>query len=325
MRTLRHHALRWTAAVAAALLAACQSGSDGSGPGVEGLLLPGYSRYLAVSAGTAYVGDPQGNFVHVVDLPASGPPLLLTSVPFDSLSSALAATPTRLYAGNFFSLRILNVSNRSNPTLAGEIETPTGVAAVALSPSGVLAYVADQSFGLRIVDVSNASDPVMRGGLRTDQVATAVAISGAVVYLSAGNRLLTIDVSSSSNPVLLGDFDTGGRIFDIAVSGSIAYVANQGGLQLIDVSMPRNPTRLSRIDSDPALSGPFDVDVVGNRAYLADSEAGVAVFDVSVPASPILRGRLAVSRGALQVIVLNGKAYVAAGLGGLQILDVAGL
>ncbi len=65
-----------------------------------------------------------------------------------------------------------------------------------------------------------------------------------------------------------------------------------------------------------------DVQVVGNRAYVAELYYGLRVFDVSNPASPVLIGSQPTAGYARGVTVSNGLAYVAASGAGMQIFNV---
>ncbi len=62
--------------------------------------------------------------------------------------------------------------------------------------------------------------------------------------------------------------------------------------------------------------------VVGDRLYAATTN-GLAIFDVSVSASPTLLGSYNTLENALDVAVAGSLAYVACGYGGLEILDVS--
>lgn len=69
---------------------------------------------------------------------------------------------------------------------------------------------------------------------------------------------------------------------------------------------------------------PHDVVVVGNRAYVADGEAGLAVFDVSNPELPVLLGtKLDSLNVAWGVAARDSLAYIAYGYKELMIVNAA--
>ncbi|UCG41954.1 MAG: hypothetical protein JSU73_08680, partial [candidate division WOR-3 bacterium] len=67
-----------------------------------------------------------------------------------------------------------------------------------------------------------------------------------------------------------------------------------------------------------------DIWVEANRAYVADGQAGLAVFDVSVPETPVLLGYVSDNRNmAYGVTALGDFAYVAYGYKELLVANVA--
>ena len=67
----------------------------------------------------------------------------------------------------------------------------------------------------------------------------------------------------------------------------------------------------------------YDVQVAGNRAYLALGYGGLAILDVSNPAAPVRLGGYDTSGEARGVAVSGSVAYVADNTAGLQIIDVS--
>ncbi len=67
----------------------------------------------------------------------------------------------------------------------------------------------------------------------------------------------------------------------------------------------------------------FDVEVVGERAYVAAFESGLRVIDVSNPALPVELGALGTPGVAVAVEVVGELAYVADGFSGLRVIDVS--
>ena len=63
--------------------------------------------------------------------------------------------------------------------------------------------------------------------------------------------------------------------------------------------------------------------VVGDRAYVADGVAGLQILDVSNPAAVTRLGGYDTAGVPQDVQVVGNLAYVADGSGGLQILDVS--
>ncbi len=66
------------------------------------------------------------------------------------------------------------------------------------------------------------------------------------------------------------------------------------------------------------------VAVAGGRAYLADSEAGIAIFDVSDPFHPVRRAQMSTPDFAYGVAAAGSYAYVSVFGSGLVVVDVSG-
>ncbi|WP_443190685.1 Ig-like domain-containing protein [Pseudomonas indica] len=75
-------------------------------------------------------------------------------------------------------------------------------------------------------------------------------------------------------------------VYGLTRSGNLALVANgNGGVQVIDISNMRAPYHVGYIKPNGFSR---DVKVVGHYAYIAASEEGVVVADLSTPAMPIV-------------------------------------
>jgi hypothetical protein len=93
-----------------------------------------------------------------------------------------------------------------------------------------------------------------------------------------------------------------------------------GGVQIVDVNTPTEPIILGSYDT-PGLT--WSVDVVGNRAYVADSRSGMHILDVSDPTTPTLLGSYTDVGAITGVQVANSIAYVSDYFQGLLVLDVS--
>jgi hypothetical protein len=218
-------------------------------------------------------------------------------------------------------LKIIDISDPSNPTFKSSCDMPGGTFKVTLS--GNYAYVASGSSGLKIIDISNPSNPTLKGSYNTPSFAGWVAISGDYAYVANGDSgLLIIDITDPANPTFKSSYDTPGNAWDIAVSGNYAYVTTRrSGLQILDVSDPSKPTFKSSYDTAPYVA--YGVAISGDYAYAATRGAGLQIIDISDPSNPTFKGSYGTSVYALGVALSGNYAYVATGTGGLWILDIS--
>jgi hypothetical protein len=246
-------------------------------------------------------------------------------------------------------LRVIDVSDPTFPVERGVLEMPYEPRD--LEVTGGLAYVAG-GIGLHIIDVSNPAVPVELGVFETQGGANDLEVVGDIVYLTSGD-LLMIDVSDPAVPVELGAFDTPGRTYDVRVVGDIAYLVGEtitvgpdgfptysGWLRVIDVSNPAFPVELGALLDLGAPSDwpdvPFDVEVVGNAAYVVGVTYRVGrpgfrhpihgwlrTIDVSNPAAPVELAALDLPIAANDIRVVEDFAYVTQGEAGLRAIDVS--
>jgi hypothetical protein len=198
---------------------------------------------------------------------------------------------------------------------------------------------------VRIVDISNPAQPVVRGSFDDVLMANGVAIQGNYAYVadwfyvtntfrpldSALNQLkglAVLDISNPNNPVLVGTYNTThSSIYDVRVSGTRAYLSCAGqGLEVLDVSNPAQPTRIGGFYSPGALR---IMTKAGNRMYAVDEFNGFTILDVSNPeATPAVLGVYRTPLdykhlGAWSVQLRDNLAYLAAGHGGVHVVNVA--
>ncbi|MFH1896998.1 MAG: PQQ-binding-like beta-propeller repeat protein [Candidatus Desantisbacteria bacterium] len=158
---------------------------------------------------------------------------------------------------------------------------------------------------------------------------------GTFYYYKNSGNVFEPGIELSRGPTLVAQTSTVGSAQDVFVVGKYAYVAaGELGLQIFDISNPYKPRLLGGFDSSGSAQGVF---VRGNYAYLADGVEGLRVVDITDPTAPKEMGGVAprnpqgvkkpqkdegVQPGAMDVYVTGNYAFVACGIGGVQIVDV---
>ena len=200
-----------------------------------------------------------------------------------------------------------------------------GGTARSISVNGRIAYVADGDAGLQVLDVANPAEPRRLGWVKTVGATLGVVVNGSLAYVAVDDAgLQIIDVSNPEKPAPVASIKLPGRAKCVRVVGNIAYIAaNEAGLHMVDISHPETPVLIAtspRLD----LSGyAVDVCVSSNIAYVAETSC-LRLVDIRDPANPIRLGNFHPSAGrVLGVSVAGSMAYVAAGPGGLLILDAS--
>jgi len=106
---------------------------------------------------------------------------------------------------------------------------------------------------------------------------------------STGYGILMYDISNSDSPVFFDSTGTPGSAQSVFVSGRYAYVADgANGLQIIDLDAVLALFQYI-IGNAEMPDFAYDAAIREGFAYVAIGDDGLRLFDISDPASPILR------------------------------------
>lgn len=198
-----------------------------------------------------------------------------------AISSTCAYVAT-LHAG----LRVVDVSDQTNPVEVGHFDTPGITHAVAVMSD--YAYVVDDFAGLRIVNILDPVNPEETSSYDTPGIAWRVAVLGHHAYVAdreAGLRIM--DVSDPMNPVEVGYYDTSGEAYGVAVSGDHAYLANGSYFSIFDCSgatsvvQPSEGRQPETILLMPPYPNPFSHTTTVSFALPLALDVSVTIHDVS--------------------------------------------
>ena len=218
-------------------------------------------------------------------------------------------------------LAVTTGSARECPEFAGLI--PGNVSVVEVS--GDYAYLGDGS-ELVIADVSNPATPTVIAGLPMPdsgiwwtEAIVAVAVANGYAFVASWNTdhasgsLHLVDVRTPSQPVVVRSQELDAPIHDLAINGGYAYLVTGSGwhggtripssLQVLDVSHPPSIILTGLVEAN--LWTLKSVAAANGYAYVADSNGGLRVFDVSHPFNPVEVGHRGVPGTARAVTVAN--------------------
>ncbi len=307
----------------------------------------GPTRTLGLSV--AEIGQLNATDLFVGDQTRAGPvivsqPLAPTSVKALTILTdaglTLAADVTTT-AGQYYEaditldrdVRLASETRTLDLTEIGDYAT-TGLArGVATSADGGIVYVADAAGGLLILDVSDPAAPTLLGSVDTLGAAQDVALSadGTTAYVTTGvSGLRVVDVSDPRNPTLGGSVATGTAANVAVVPGGqyVAVTSSSGGLFLVDVLDADNPAVAGSYTGTLAGSAGVAVSADGLQAYVCDFNDGLAVIDISNPATPVPTGMLTLGIAGVAADVaispFGNLVYVTDTRGQLWIVDVTG-
>jgi len=211
-------------------------------------------------------------------------------------------------------LRLIDVSDPSNPSQVGFYDTPGEGNDVALSPTHAYAYVADGfSGGLQVVNVANPASLVSLGAYDTDGSVNALFSvraadsstpeTGDYVFIADGQqglRVVAMEPTSTSRPTLRekGFYDTRGWAGSLTVVGKRVYVADgEDGVWILEAPAAWVPHTISgRVMDDKGNPLPgATITAIGETSTQSDGNGyytltGLASKDYTI--SPSLPGYL---------------------------------
>lgn len=229
----------------------------------------------------------------------------------------------RAYVAADRTLTVYDLSDLSAPRRRGSYTFPEKIWGFVVRDE--LVYVAADFFGLGIVDVSDPETPRLLGSVKTPGQVKDVDVSGdRAVLADHMSGVDLVDISNLREPLALGSVYLDGYSRDVATAGPLAYaVDDPSGFYVLD---------LADTDSwEPAVAlqsadGPRMVEVTdtaaGGLAVLLGHGA-LQVYDLSAPTEPVHRATYATPGGALRVALDGPLAYVADGLQGVLVVDLA--
>lgn len=204
----------------------------------------------------------------------------------------------KVYAGRVGNLQRFFVTDLAGrlrtfaPTPDGAVEVvearldvPSNTQDVLVTDNDV-AYIT-HSAGLGIYDVSEI--PYTQLADVATQQSYGLTLADDVLYAANGfGGVLALDVSNPAAPTVLSSTPVGSNVVDVVSAGpNQIYVASFGGGMLsYDVSDPAAPVQL---DAEPGFGflnaiAPFDEELDGRVAFVADGQQGLRLVSVADPA-----------------------------------------
>ncbi len=165
------------------------------------------------------------------------------------------------------------------------------------------------------------------GSVNTPGVAQDIITSGWYAYVPDNyNGLQVIYFGNPENPNIVHTmYDFEDRVLSADIEDDFMYVTSHSGsttpgvITSVDITNPPNP----QISGSSLTSGiPYDIEVVGDFAYIADGDNGLTIFFIS-NSTPDFVTNIATGGHAQSICVDGTNAYVAQGLNGIAIFDIS--
>jgi hypothetical protein len=255
---------------------------------VAAVATPDAAEDVAVAGSYAYVADNMsGLLVYNISNPAA--PALVSNVNMmdGDYVYYVFISGHYAYATGSSTVYVIDILNPPAPVMVGSLAAPGYTHNCAIK--GNILYVAAHNYGVLIVDVSNPSSPSTAGTITGFTIAHGIAVSGNYLYVVDYwiSTLHVFDISTPTSPEPLAVVSTVSTPSQVAVSGALALVAVQnttgnGALQIFNIADNSAPFQAGIAGT----SYSEDVVAAGTRAFVADGNAGMKVFDFSACSGP---------------------------------------
>lgn len=218
-------------------------------------------------------------------------------------------------------LRIIDVGDPEEPFEVSSYMPPRGKVG-GLSVDGRYLWVAVDFDGLRVLDITRPVAPVVVASRDLDEVGAGMDIDviPPFAYMATGVGILILNTQVPDFPVRVGWIKASSHRV-AAGDGYVFGLTRFGYLSAIDVSWPASPFQVTQI----ALEGREGRLTVSDGSLFVACGSDLTVLPADSPEAwwAVSPGIHTTGAGAFDVAITDGLAFLAAGSGGLQTIDVA--
>ncbi len=306
--------------------------------------------------GYAYVGE--GPYLTILDISNPVSPIGQTSRLPDAIQAIHVVGNYAYIADEHGGLQIVDVSDRTDPKMAGSFFTPGAAygvyvdnnhAYIAMGEAGLLvvdmttqltktfttqgaaysvhvvggrAYIAEHEKGLEVVDVTNLT----LLGSRSDVYANDVYVADYAYIADRNNGLIIVNKTS-----LLTIGQSSFSAFKVHVEDSRAYVVSIGQPKIVDISDPTHPSIIPWTATPNVSWDSRNIYASNGYVYVADGVRGVRIINatninatnLTAPISTYPKDNKPLW-SAIGVQVVGTTGYIAGGwAGGFKLLDTS--
>jgi hypothetical protein len=180
-------------------------------------------------------------------------------------------------------MQIIDVSDPTVPVLVSSYSGYADYVAVGENVAAIVGGGRPCSF----LDVSDVSNPQLESDYKLPAFVSEVFVQGDMA-ITGSNGFRVFDISDKTKPEQIGYNETAGDL--AAVSGNLAvYIPKSMGapnpVNIMDISDPTNPVKRGHYQA-PVMT--YDLDLVGNYAFIACWWDGFRVVNFGNPDNPVL-------------------------------------
>lgn len=216
-----------------------------------------------------------------------------------------------------YGFSIVDVSDPFNPTQLGTHTYPNDENTRDIRVLGTTAFIATTNGNdpiVRIFDVSTPSNPQQLSVIEIEGITASIDVLDNYLYVAANdasyfvqNGLRIFDISNPSSPTELVflQMNNGERNQAIQVIGENAYIISDKSFHVLDVSTKTNPIIIGSCEAEG-----HDLQVIGNKVYIAAFYKGLSVINISDKSKPLIVGEQYLGNRNLGLAVLEKSNHI---------------
>jgi len=269
------------------------------------------ARALALAEGLLLVVSVEGKAgrLHLLDLGEPGQPEWAGAVGLGAAPNDVVSSGRYGYVATDAGIEIVDLADPYAPVTVRRRSASWAVRALHLG--GDLLYEGRLYPGLTISDITDPLQPIELGGSSLGSVFD-VTVVGQRALVAGVMGMGVLDVSNPATPLLLGHLPPDGSAYGsgaVSVSDTTAFVADSYTLMhAVDLADPTNPIRLATCTTP--TSDVVAVAGAGERVYVANSDHGLELLDITDISRPVKLGNYGDRKRVHDVTVVGSQVCV---------------
>ena len=245
-----------------------------------------YGVWASLRADRAFVAD-EWDGLAVVNVASLSNPQLDTFVLVAASAEDVFVDGNICYvADGQAGLKILDVSDPTNPRQIGEVDTAYEVStSYSVVARDSFAYTSFYYPWFRSVDVSDPASPRIVGGcFPPEEEPQAMILRDSLVYVVLHSRFEVLSVARPREPRLIGSCRAGSENWGVELQDTLSYIGSWSGLVVVNVARPREPVVVSTTPG--TRTSTYDVAVRDTFVYVPSGFETLWVFSAADPLAP---------------------------------------
>ena len=265
------------------------------------------------------------NTILKIKTSSSNPSKIISSIEDIGSIKVVKSKGDKLFLGGYEGiLYIVDIADKSHPKILSQLDTSDIIEDIAIDSATDRLFIANNQNGLTIVNIADLNSPSIIKSVSSGY-ARALAIKDSIIYVASGYK--GINLFSLDTYKDLGNIPVDGDFTDtIALSSDYIYTSDAYSKNIIATSLTTKKKAFIIPKTISFSSARDDITISSKTMFVADSTAGLLIYDLSAGSSASLLSATPPSKnGISRQVTLSSdmtKAYVATSTNGIDIYDI---